>query len=155
MRRYTTFHFCALLFLVLRRAGGQDFSPDQPPFTTSPNALQNAFSKVDPGKHPIVILLQEGRYEFDAEGRGTVHFRTIFKAITKTAATDWAMIEHTWAPWQEERPAIRARVIAKDGSVHELDPKTIADAPARDNDDRSALLCPRWMPNRSSNRKSW
>src|SRR5262249_15350950 len=35
----------------------------------------------------------------------------------------------------DDRPSVRARVISPDGSVHELDPNTIADAPVRDGDD--------------------
>src|SRR5262249_17316513 len=92
------------------------------------------FSKMAPGKHPVLVLLDEGNYEFDAQGRQTVRYRSIFKALTRAGADNWAMIERNWAPWQEERPVIRARVIARDGAVHELDPKTIADAPAGDRD---------------------
>ena len=83
----------------------------------------------------MTILLEEGRYEYDSEGRQTFRYRIIFKLLTKAGAEDWSTIERPWAPWEEERPSIRARVIAKDGVVHELDQKTIADAPAREKDD--------------------
>ncbi|MGD0546956.1 MAG: DUF3857 domain-containing protein, partial [Terracidiphilus sp.] len=39
-----------------------------------------------------------------------------------------------WEPWHSARPAIKARVIAPDGSVHLLDPITITEAPAREGD---------------------
>src|SRR5437899_1210899 len=100
----------ALHALFICVASGQGFSPSQPPFSSSPQALREAFSGIEPGQHPALVLLEEVRYEFDAEGRQTVRYRTIFKALTRTGAENWAMIERTWAPWQEDRPTIRARV---------------------------------------------
>jgi len=121
--------------LLACAAFGQGFSPAQPPFSASPQALREAFAKMEAGAHPVTILLEEARYEYDSDGRQTLRYRMIFKVLTKAGAENWAIIERTWAPWKEERPSIRARVIAKDGAVHELDPKTIADSPAREQDD--------------------
>src|SRR5258708_2483995 len=108
---------------------------EQPPFSASPQALQAAFATIDPGSHPVTVLFEEGRLEFDSSGRSTYRYRIIFKAWTKAGAENWAMIERNWAPWREERPSVQARVIGQDGSVNELDPKTIADSPVRDGDD--------------------
>jgi hypothetical protein len=41
-------------------------------------------------------------------------------------------ISVTWEPWHQERPAVRIRVITPDYVVHDLDLKTLTDAPARD-----------------------
>jgi hypothetical protein len=114
---------------------GQSYSPEQPSFSASPQALQEAFAKLPAGAHPVTILLEEGRYEYDSDGRQTLRYRTIFKVLTKAGAENWAIVERNWAPWKEQRPSIRAQVVAKDGTVHELDPKTIADSPAREKDD--------------------
>lgn len=35
----------------------------------------------------------------------------------------------SWHPWHQERPDLRARVIAADGTEHRLDPATIAESP--------------------------
>lgn len=51
------------------------------------------------------------------------------------------MIERAWSPWKELRPSIAARVIAKDGTVHELDPKTIAESPMRNSNDDVLTDC--------------
>jgi tetratricopeptide (TPR) repeat protein/transglutaminase-like putative cysteine protease len=134
MRNLSAIPFIAPAILVCL-ASGQEFSPAQPSFSASPQALQDEFAKVERGSHPAIILLEQGDYEYDAQGRQTLRYRMIFKVLTKAGAENWAMVERTWGPWEEERPLIRARVITKDGSVHELDPKTIADSPARDNGD--------------------
>jgi hypothetical protein len=122
MHRYRV---CRLVILGCFSCGAfaQGWSPTQPPFTASQQALQDAFSKLKSGTHPVTILLEEGRYEYDSEGRQTSRYRIIFKLLTKAGAEDWSTIERPWAPWEEERPSIRARVIAKDGVVHELDQK--------------------------------
>ncbi|HJZ99369.1 MAG TPA: DUF3857 domain-containing protein [Candidatus Solibacter sp.] len=127
-------HLFAVTVLFCSLAGAQDYSPSQPPFSASPDALQKAFSKLEAGSNPATVLLEEARYEFDAQGRRTSRERMIFKVWTKTGAENWAMIERSWAPWLEERPTVRARVITPDGAVHELDPKTIADTGAKDSD---------------------
>jgi len=116
-------------------AFGQTFSPEQPAFSASPQTLLNAFPAADTGSNPATVLLEDARYEFDSSGRLTYRYRTIFKVWTKAGAESWAMIQRNWAPWQDQRPTVRARVIGQNGSVHELDPKTIADSPVRDGDD--------------------
>ena len=52
-----------------------------------------------------------------------------------------------WEPWHEERPTIKVRVITPDYAVHELDPKTVTDASAREDasnlySDRRVLRAP-------------
>jgi len=116
-------------------ASGQSVA-NLPPFSASPQQLQEAFKDlhVKEGTE-VVVLLEDGQFSFDAQGARTFRYRTIFKALTKEAAEGWATIERTWAPWHEQRPQIRARVVTPDGSVRELDQKTIADAPAGEGQD--------------------
>jgi hypothetical protein len=134
MRHQLGFRFGTFIFLACS-IFGQDVPTAQPLFSASPTALQQAFSKLQAGTHPVTILLEDWRYEYDSAGMQTFHYRMIFKVTTKAAAENWAMIERTWAPWKEQRPSVAARVISKDGTVHELDPKTIAESPVRDGDD--------------------
>lgn len=125
------------LFLVAASLNAQDERPvwDQPAFSASPQALQRAFAEIEPGSNPVTVLLEEERYEFDSSGRPTTRDRTVFKTWTKEAASNWAMTERNWSPWVEDRPVVRARVTGPDGTVHDLDPKTMADAPAREGAD--------------------
>ena len=113
----------------------QDFSPERPSFSAGPEALRKAFSGITADTNDVTVLLDEERFEFDDPSRFTYHRRLIFKVWTKAGAESWAMVQHNWAPWLGERPVVRARVIAPDGTIRELDPKTIADAPVRDGDD--------------------
>jgi len=131
-------HFLPIVVLLLLfgvQAFGQAGIADQPAFAATPDALRSAFAGIEPGANGASVLLEEARYEFDAAGLYTLRHRTIFKVLTKEAAEAWANIERSWSPWQEARPALRARVIAQDGTVHELDPATIAEAPVRYGDD--------------------
>lgn len=141
---------CYLLSLALVYSLGSLLPAQEiavaPPFTAGTDALQKAFESVKPGAYPATVLLEETRYDFDASGRQTYHNRVIFKVWTKEGAEDWAMVQRNWSPWREERPSVRARVIAPDGAIHELDPNTIADSPAHDDDnvlsDRRRIQAP-------------
>ncbi len=71
----------------------------------------------------------------------------VFKVLTQKGAEEWDSVSISWEPWHEERPIIKARVITPDYAVHELDAKTITDAPAREDDsslysDRLVLRAP-------------
>jgi transglutaminase-like putative cysteine protease/tetratricopeptide (TPR) repeat protein len=102
---------------------------------------------LDAGSNAATVLLEDDRFDFDAPNRYTYHHRIIFKVWTKNGAQEWSTVQQSWAPWQEERPKVRARVITPDGIAHELDQKTVADSPARDNDsaiftDRRVIRAP-------------
>jgi Domain of Unknown Function with PDB structure (DUF3857) len=79
-------------------------------------------------------LAETASFDLGPAGRVVHTQRVIFKVWTKEAAEGWGITEYSWSPWQEDRPTVRARVISPDGSVHQLDPSTIADAPVRDDD---------------------
>jgi tetratricopeptide (TPR) repeat protein len=126
---------------------GQTGVADQPAFSVAPVAMQKAFPDVQTGSSAVTVLVEDALYEYDAAGNQTYRHRLVFKVWTKEGADQWAMIERTWSPWRDDRPSVRARVITKDGSVHELDPKTIADSPVTNSDnevvsDRKTIRAP-------------
>jgi tetratricopeptide (TPR) repeat protein len=123
-----------LLPLLAIAASAQTAAPPVA-FAGPPEALQQAFAGIEPGTNPVTVLLEEAKYDFDAAGLHTYRYRSIFKVWTKAGAESWAIVQQNWAPWKQERPVVRARVVGADGSVHELDPKTAADSPVRDGDD--------------------
>ncbi|MGA8406275.1 MAG: DUF3857 domain-containing protein [Candidatus Acidiferrales bacterium] len=98
-------------------------------------ALYAAASQTAPAAGTnVVVLLDDETYVFDAQGK-TVHTTyAVFKVLTQEGIDGWSHISYSWEPWRAERPAIRARVIGADGEVHALDPKTISDSPAADED---------------------
>ena len=103
-----------------------------PDFSVDPKTLYEAISAVPvPDGANVVELVEDESYTFDDSGRMNHVGRIIYKVLTQKGAEDWDSLSVSWEPWHEARPVIRARVIAPDFSVHELDPNTVTEAPAR------------------------
>ena len=103
-----------------------------PHFSQDAKALYaTASAAAAPDGTDIVVLEDEETVVFDAEGRGVHTTYTLFKVLTQRGAEGWADVSNAWEPWHEERPTLRARVTTPDFAVHELDPKTVSDAPSR------------------------
>src|SRR6185436_917064 len=75
----------------------------------------------------VEVLLSEARYEYDDAGREVYTYRLLYRITDASADESWSSIEEHWSPWHQERPRLRARVITPDGTVHMLDPATIAE----------------------------
>lgn len=120
----------SLLLLLLPLFSFADEPWEKAPLTAEPAAVLRAAREgpVPEGTH-FVVLLNEGRYVFDAEGRCELTRRVVYRVISQEGSQALAAVQERWAPWYQERPAIRARVITADGTAHRLDPKTLAEAP--------------------------
>jgi tetratricopeptide (TPR) repeat protein len=127
--------FAALLFLLsvplILVADDEPWSGA--PFQADPKALLAAAEKVSSDDSAAVVLLDEARYTFDAQGRSTSTHRILFRIVADSAVEGWSTIEAPWAPWYQERPQIEARVVARDGTVHQLDPKAISERPVEED----------------------
>ncbi|MGA2799073.1 MAG: DUF3857 domain-containing protein, partial [Thermoguttaceae bacterium] len=77
----------------------------------------------------VEVLLFEQSYNFDKQGSRRYVFREVYRCLTKEGVDNWSYVEDNWAPWCEDKPALRARVITPDGKAHWLDPKSIGEAP--------------------------
>ncbi len=118
------------------------------PFTAAPGEMLRAADAVPfAGEHDAAVLLSDHHYSFDTEGRLTYRLHYVYRLLAHEAHESWKEIEMAWAPWHQERPTIRARVITPDGEEHPLDPATLhegavpSDAPAH-YQDRSRLTAP-------------
>ncbi len=100
------------------------------PFTSDPKALLAAAEAISAGESGVVVLLDEAAHTFDAKGGGVMTQRLVYRIANESAIDDWGSINAPWAPWYQERPTLQARVITKDGTVHQLDPKAIIEAPS-------------------------
>src|ERR1051325_9620518 len=115
-----------------------DSSWNLPRFTAEGSKVNEVAGSVNvkPGTD-VVVLDEEDNYVFDENGR-VVHTRYLaYKVFTQKGAEGWDAVSMSWEPWHEERPTVRARVITPDNAVHPLDPKTISEGPARDEDEKT------------------
>ncbi|MFY9645026.1 MAG: DUF3857 domain-containing protein [Terriglobales bacterium] len=110
--------------------------PEETHFAPDAAALYQRVSQLAPAAGADVLFLEdEETVVFDSEGRA-IHSRYfLYKILTQKGAEGWDDIASRWEPWHEERPTMRARVITTDGAVHNLDPKTITDSPAKESAD--------------------
>src|SRR5271167_3706887 len=106
-------------------------------FAEDAHAFYEAASSVTPKDGTnVVVLIDEDNYVFDADGKAVRTSYLVYKILTQRGAEGWDNISIDWEPWHEDRPTLRARVITPDGKVHMLDPKTVTDAPASDNEEK-------------------
>jgi Flp pilus assembly protein TadD len=107
------------------------------PYAGDPRAILAAAEKLRPAdaEEGVLVLLDETRVTFDKSGRSTRVEYLIYRVIEESAVDGWSTIETAWSPWYHERPQVDARIIAKDGSVHRLDPKSFGTADASDSPD--------------------
>lgn len=98
------------------------------PFSTSPADLLKASATlpVDP-RHAVQILLEDDQFLYDGAGRQSASFHFIYRVDHESAVSSWGYILAGWQPWLEERPLIRARVITPDGEACPMDPATLGE----------------------------
>jgi tetratricopeptide (TPR) repeat protein len=113
-------------------------SPDWPivgpALSAAPAEIQAAAAKIQAEPFTeATVFFERDAFSFDGEGRMTYRHTIIFRMETQEGVKNWSEIHVGWSPWHQEIPEIRARVIAPDGKVSTLDPKTIADGPARED----------------------
>ena len=125
------------LAICTRSAGDEQTPGNIPRFSADASALSKAGSAaVFKAGADVVVLDDEENYVFDSDGKFTRTVYLVYKVLTQKGANGWDNISLDWEPWHEERPTIQARVLTPDGVLHPLDPKTISDSPARDDDDQ-------------------
>ena len=108
---------------------------DGAPFSADPKALLAAANKIETKDQNIFYLLDEATVTFEANGRTKSVYRVIEYVVTADGVDGAGTATAWWAPWYDEKPAIAARVITKDGIVHTLDPKAITEATAEEEQD--------------------
>jgi len=110
-------------------------APWEAEFEGKPAAILAAAANVAPAEgQGAVLLLEEGNFTFDEQGRLTERLRQVVRIVTPAAVDGWSSFETAWAPWYQARPELQARVLTSDGAEHLLDPKTVTDAPLSDDD---------------------
>ena len=114
-----------LLLSGVAVAGGLD----KPAFTASADELLAAARAAPAGDADAVILRDEERIVFDAQGRAERQYRTVFVVERPSGVDGWGTLELEWSPFYQDKPTVKARVISPQGTIAELDPSLITDAP--------------------------
>ena len=84
--------------------------------------------------YSAVFLLETTRIEFDERLRARQTLHQIYRLDTANAIVELGEINASWEPERQERPIMRARVIAPDGSESRFDPGTLSEeSPPRVN----------------------
>src|SRR5581483_1321012 len=111
----------------------QAAQPWDAPFKGEPGAIMQSAKQISSAENSeITILLDDHHYSVHSDGRIDSVIRRVYRIDQQDAVEDWAAVEQGYRPWHQNKPELRARVIGIDGAEHWLDPKTIADAPARE-----------------------
>ena len=139
---YPRIHFLtlllfSLLFISTCAAQQPQWPNTGTAFAASPAEIQAAAAKV--AAEPFMeatVFFERDAYSIDTVGRMTYKHTLIYRVETEDGIENWSEIRMRWFPWHQKPPEINARVIGTDGKVSILDPKTIIDGPAReDNQD--------------------
>ena len=136
MRFSLTFSRLSLASLILVLPAAAAGRPWQVAFADNTKAILAAANEVAASEasenSSVVILLEDHRYVVDKQSRTSSKIRRVYRIQKESAVDYWASIEQEFQPWYEQKPQVRARVIGPEGNIHWLDPKTIAESPARD-----------------------
>ncbi|HEU5351497.1 MAG TPA: DUF3857 domain-containing protein [Terracidiphilus sp.] len=131
--------FFALLLVPAGLASQDQVQPWKAPhFSIAAKTLYNAATTATASATADAAVFEDDEnYSFDAEGRATHTIYVVYKILTQKGAEGWDSASIGWEPWHQQRPGIKVRVIAPDGTVHMLDPNQITEGPARDGDYKS------------------
>ena len=142
------FFFFLLLYPVSISAADNAQPWNVPRFVDDSKTLTDAVTAINlPPGADAVVLDEEENYVFDEQGRNVHTQYVVYKVLTQRGAESWADVGYSWEPWHQDRPTLRARVITPDGTIHTLDPATITDAPAKEEEsliysDRRVIRAP-------------
>ena len=78
-----------------------------------------------PADTPVVILFEETVHSYEDAHRSHHRYRQVYKILSQHGIEGWDRLSSGWAPWYEDKPALRARVVVPGGRTFGLDPKTI------------------------------
>lgn len=107
---------------------------EEPAFSVPPSVLQELASAHAGDEAEAVILLKEATLSFHADGTRTYRHRQIYRINSEAGAAAWSKTDMVWAPWYQDPPTIRARVVTTARREHWLDPATVGEVPFEESD---------------------
>lgn len=126
---------CLFAFVNVLHAQEPGWTLTGPAFSATPEQILAAAAKVkaDPASDATVLFEYES-YRIDAKGLVIRTHHMIFRIDTQAGVNAWSSVAVDWEAFYQKRPEIQARVIQPNGSVTELDPKTLTDTAANNAD---------------------
>src|SRR6266705_2444814 len=78
---------------------------ESPAFSADPAVLfAAASSQAVPEGTEALVLIEEERQVFDAQGSKKYAWRIVYRVGTDAAVEGWSSIQAAWEPWHQERP---------------------------------------------------
>lgn len=133
----------ALLAFVVALPGGaaaRDPKPDKDPTLTAflkaapLTAREDDLRALGAGEGrelPLELIVDRNEIRYGADGRATSMRQIVMRYRTREAVEGLGTFDVPYAPWFEDRPVVRGRVIPARGGAIELDPRTIAESAAK------------------------
>jgi tetratricopeptide (TPR) repeat protein len=127
-----------VFFILIRVTAAQQPGPCAlPRFAEDAGALKAAAASANvKAGSDVVVLCDEDSYVFDSQGKSVHKSYFAYKVLSQRGAESWDEFSTHWEPWHDQKPTVRVRVISADGTVHVLDPKTLKDETATDEEDK-------------------
>ncbi len=117
-----------------------------PPLSLSEDDLRKAGSLDAPKEAPFDYLLNRVEIRYDADGRAKTSRHMVIRYRTRDAVEALGTFDVPYSPWFEDRPVIKGRVVPARGAGVAIDPRTIAEAAAKNPElivsDRKNLVVP-------------
>lgn len=117
-----------------------------PPMSLSEDDLRKVGTNEAPRDAHIDYLLNRLELRYDAEGRAHTLRHLVLRYRTREAVEASGTFDVPFSPWFEDRPIVRGRVVPARGVGADIDPRTIAEAAAKNPElivsDRKNLAVP-------------
>lgn len=99
--------------------------PDAAPFEASGADWLAYAADIDDPKDGVEVLMIDVQATFDEAHRLTTTWRYVYRIDDPEEMTGWTAVSWSWAPWHQDKPELKARVLAPDGTEAWLDPSTL------------------------------
>lgn len=94
------------------------------PFQLAPASLAQASGGAVPLMHDEEVLLLDRSTSISPDGASVDVTRTVWRILRDDPNQT---VQLTWAPWRQDKPKVRARVVTEAGQEHLLDPTSVVE----------------------------
>jgi cytochrome c-type biogenesis protein CcmH/NrfG len=108
---------------------------DKPAFSVAPADMRAEAKRILASDQrysdaAVTVLHEEKSDSYDAQGRIKSHVHVIAIINSQQGVDNWGELSIDYAPFHQDRPTVRIRVINPDGATVEVDPKLVVENPA-------------------------